>query len=70
VLVKSGLLSSPMTADVPLILGYTAHTDHYQQRFFGGSLDEFALFDRALNEAEIGVLYQRGLFGQDACPMP
>lgn len=66
-MVDSEPIHSPDTVSLKLYLGYTPHTDHYQQRYFGGSIDEFAIFDRVLSPDEIQRLYSRGNSGRNAC---
>ena len=57
----------PTINDQPLVMGYSLAEDSYQQQYWGGLLDEFAVFNRALSAQEIMDLYQRSLDGQSYC---
>lgn len=49
------------TVDGPLLLGYSKSPDHYQQKHWSGSIDEFVVFKRAMEEGEIRVLFDHSL---------
>ncbi|MEZ4674476.1 MAG: LamG domain-containing protein [Caldilineaceae bacterium] len=58
---------NPTINNQPLLLGYSLSGDGYQQLYWGGYLDEFAVFNRALSASEIGDLYLRSQSGQPYC---
>lgn len=58
---------NPTINDQPLLLGYSLAEDSYQRLYWGGYLDEFAVFNRALTAAEIGDLYTTSAAGQSYC---
>ena len=57
----------PTVNDQPLLLGYSLAEDGYQQQYWGGYLDEFAVFNVALSSQEILDLYQTSAAGQSYC---
>lgn len=58
---------NPTINNQPLLLGYSLSGDGYQRIYWGGLLDEFAVFNRALSAAEITDLHQRSQSGQPYC---
>lgn len=62
----SEALGSPDN-DEPLLLGFTSHGDSNQQKHWSGMIDEFAIFDRVLDEDEIVDLYTTSAAGRDYC---
>ena len=46
-----------VTNAVDLLIGYTAHTDGFQQRYWSGKIDDIRVYDRTLTDAEIGELF-------------
>ena len=42
--------------DVDLVIGYTAHTDPFQQKYWSGKIDDIRIYNRVLSESEIAVL--------------
>jgi parallel beta-helix repeat protein len=58
---------NPTINNQPLLLGYSLSGDGYQRIYWGGALDEFAVFNRALTAAEIGDLYSRSQGGEPYC---
>ncbi len=59
-------LKSPNNGQ-PLLLGYSISGDSFQRKHWSGRLDEFAIFDRTLSEAEIQQLYASTLDGHHYC---
>lgn len=57
----------PTINNQPLLLGYSLSPDGFQRIYWGGYLDEFAIFNRALTAAEIGDLYTKSLNGNHYC---
>jgi uncharacterized protein (DUF1330 family) len=55
-------------ATTPLGIGYMAY-NYNPDYFYEGLLDEVALYDRVLSEAEISDHYASGLLGQGYCTM-
>ncbi len=53
-------------ASTQLDIGYMAY-NYSPQYYYDGLLDEVALYDRALNEAEIALHYSNGLLGIGYC---
>ena len=62
---KNDLL--PTVNDQPLLLGYSLAADSYQQQYWGGYLDEFAVFKVDLTSQEILDLYKTSAAGQSYC---
>jgi len=55
----------------PYHIGYSFYpVSGGEHRYFNGKIDEAAVFDRALSEAEILALYQNGLAGMGYCEEP
>jgi len=59
---KTGTIDSPVNA---YAIGYSLWND--EERYFDGKIDEAAVFDHALSEAEILDLYNSGLVGEGYC---
>jgi len=51
----------------PLLLGYSSSSDGYSRVHWGGMIDEFAIFDRALTHEEINDLYASSSAGAGYC---
>ncbi len=62
---KNDLL--PTVNEQPLLLGYSLAEDSYQQQYWGGYLDEFAVFNVDLTDQEILDLYKTSAAGQSYC---
>ncbi len=62
-------LKSPDNAQ-PLLIGYSVSADAFQRKHWSGRMDEFAIFDRILSEAEIQELYASTLKGNHYCTLP
>ncbi len=58
---------NPTINDQPLWMGYSSAEDGYQQQYWGGLLDEFAVFNRALTAEQIVDLYVRTVAGGSYC---
>lgn len=58
---------NPTINDQPLWMGYSSAEDGYQQQYWGGLLDEFAVFNRALTAEQIVDLYARTVAGGSYC---
>ncbi len=56
-----------VTNNQPLLLGYSLSGDFYQQIFWGGYMDEFAVFNRALSTSEVSDLYAKSVAGRSYC---
>lgn len=51
----------------PLLLGYSLSPDSFQRQYWGGALDEFAIFNQALSSEQIVDLYETSLARNDYC---
>lgn len=58
---------NPTINNQPLWMGYSSSPDGYQQQYWGGLLDEFAVFNRALTAEQIVDLYDRSAAGESYC---
>jgi hypothetical protein len=45
-----------------LVIGYTTHTDPFQQKHWSGSIDDIRIYNRALSPSEIQELFREGGF--------
>jgi len=52
---------------VNLIIGYTEHSDFFQQRHWSGKIDDIRIYNRVLSPSEILELFILGS-SEDACP--
>lgn len=58
---------NPTINNQPLLLGYSLAEDGFQRLYWGGYLDEFAVFRAALSYQEVLELYQLSAAGQSYC---
>ena len=53
---SSNTLKAVMNS-VDLVIGYTAHTDVFQQKYWSGKIDDIRIYNRVLSESEILELF-------------
>jgi hypothetical protein len=79
VLLASSTTLAAVVNDADLIIGYTAHTDPLQQRYWSGKIDDIRIYNRVLSESEIVALFTESgqtddqdgdgvTDGEDTCP--
>jgi concanavalin A-like lectin/glucanase superfamily protein len=49
-----------VTNSVELVIGYIAHSDGFQQKYWSGKIDELRIYHRVLSAAEITQLFVEG----------
>ncbi len=55
---ESGITAADLSNEVHLTTGRYENGDDGDHRYFQGSVDEVIIYDRALNECEIEILYE------------